>query len=171
MLAWLKRTFPILFEKEMPIWFTIIASCLAATGAYYISPAVNRQFQIDETRSAHLARTTEGLNADIILLSTKVRRLNEALVNDSGNIQELRGECLDVVTRLQWKLVDLRVVLRGGDDRAAVDRLARAIAGVKDVLDVAVDKRAEPRLLEAMRDLASETRDVLDRLYAKASLK
>lgn len=170
-ITFLRRWVPVLFEKEMPVWLTIVASLVAAMGAYYISPAINRQFQINDARSAHLSRTTDNLNEEIIALSTKVRRLNEALVNDPTKAQDLRGDCLDLVTKLQWMLVDLRVVLVDREDRAAVDRLANAIGGVKAALDIAIDKRAQPKLLLAMRELGEQTSDVLDRLYVKASLK
>ena len=159
----------------MPVWLTIVISALAgvaaAVGTYYIAPAINRQYQIDETRSQHLAKTTEALNEEIIQLSQKVRRLNETLVNNPKSASAIREDCFDLVTKLQWMLVDLRVVLKSGADREAVGRLGNAIAAVKIALDRSIDARAQPELLNAMRTLGEQTREVLDRLYVAASLK
>lgn len=68
-------------------------------------------------------------------------------------------------------LVDLRVVLKTDQDRAAVKNLEASIDGVKKALDQSIDARAQKQLLLAMRALGEQTRDVLDRLYITASLK
>jgi hypothetical protein len=172
---WVNDHAPFLLKEGMPVWLTIIASVIAAitaaVGTYYIAPAINRQYKIDEARSTHVADTTQKLNEEIITLSQKVRRLNDSLVNETADAATLRQESLDQITKLQWMLVDLNVILKSEDDRAAVEKLAAAIARVKDALDQSVDARAQPRLLVSMRDLGEATRDVLDRLYGVAALK
>ncbi|HEX4738679.1 MAG TPA: hypothetical protein VH331_14070 [Allosphingosinicella sp.] len=155
----------------MPVWLTIVASVAAGVGVYFVSPAINRHFEVDKARSEHLSHTTNDLNDQIIQLSQKVRRLNDALANDSKDAPVLRQDCLDAVTKLQWMLVDLRVVLKTGADLQAITKLSHAINSVKAALDNAVDRRAVPQLLLAMRQLGEQTRDVLDRLYVAASLK
>ncbi len=166
---------PFLVDDKMPVWFTILASIaaglIAAAGTYFIAPAVNRQYQVDESRSAHIAKTTESLNEEIIELSQKIRRLNDALVNSPDKVADTREDCLDLITKLQWMLVDLRVVLKTEQDRAAVKKLEVSIDGVKKALDQSVDARAQKQLLLSMRALGEQTRDVLDRLYVTASLK
>lgn len=173
--TWLEARAPFLFKEVMPVWLTMLASLLAgiaaAFGTYYLAPAINRQYQVDEARSIHISETTKSLNEQIIALSQKVRRLNDSLANKSEDAAEERQDCLDLTTKLQWMLVDLRVVLKGDDDKAAIKKLAEAIEGVTRVLEVAVDDGSEPRLLTAMRTLGERTRDVLDRLYRVASLK
>lgn len=173
--AWCHAKAPFLVDDKMPVWFTILASIMAgsvaAAGTYFIAPAVNRQYQVDEARSAHIAKTTEGLNEEIIALSQKIRRLNDALVNNPSKAADAREDCLDLVTKLQWMLVDLRVVLKTDQDRAAVKNLEASIDGVKKALDQSIDARAQKQLLLAMRALGEQTRDVLDRLYITASLK
>lgn len=168
---YLRRRCPVLFEDKMPVWLTILISLSAALAAYLISPAVNRQFQIDATRSTHVATTTENLNKEIILLSEKIRRLNSALVNEPKAAPAIREDCLDLITQLQWQLVDLRIVLTNADDSAAVNGLASSLTDVKTALDSAVDASAQPKLITAMKGLGEQARDVLNRLYTKASLK
>lgn len=159
----------------MPVWLTIIvsavASVVAAFGAYWLSPVINRQFQIDEARSVHIAKTTDGLNEEIIALSQKVRRLNDALVNDPKNVPTLRDDSLDLVTKLQWMLVDLRVVLKSDGDREAIIKLKNALMALGNTLNHASKPEDSEKVLKAMEGLARETRDVLDRLYTTASLK
>lgn len=171
MSAWIKRTFPFLFEYQMPIWLTIAASIAAAAATYYGAPMINREFSIEATRATHISQTTRRLNDNIIDVSIKVRRLNESLANDSEDIRERRAECLDLVTKLQWMLVDLRVVLVRGEDAAAVDRLAAAISQLQAALNVAIDARAVDSILGAMETLGTQTEDVLSRLYKHANLK
>jgi len=173
--TWLQAKAPFLFKDNMPVWLTILASIIAAVsaafGTYLIAPAINRQYQIDEARSVHVSKTTQDLNAEIITLSQKIRRLNDALVNETGEVASIRQDCLDQITKLQWMLVDLNVILKSEDDKNSVRRLSNSIDKVKNALDNSVDADAEPILLNAMRDLGNETRDVLDRLYVAAALK
>jgi hypothetical protein len=171
MSAWLKRTCPFLFEYQMPIWLTIIVSILAATATYYGAPLINREFNIEATRAAHISQTTARLNENIIDISIKVRRLNESLENNDNDIRNKRAECLDLVTKLQWMLVDLRVVLSSGDDSASVDRLAESIKNLQTALNRAVDARAIDNILFAMGGLGQQTEEVLSRLYTHANLK
>lgn len=174
-LHWLQLRFPFLFEDKMPVWLTIVASVFAgvaaAAGTYLIAPAINRQYQVDEARAAHISRTTLALNSEVIALSQGVRRLNEALVNRQADVPKAKDECLDLVTKLQWMLVDLNVVLKSENDRKALSELSRSIDDVKQALDRSVDASAQPELLRAMRTLGQQTREVLDRLYVAASLK
>lgn len=170
-ILWLHENAPLLFREKVPLWFTIFAGLAAATGAYFVAPAINRRFKIDEARSAHVSKTTVNLNGEIILLSQKIRRLNDALLNKKPSSADLRQDCLDLTTKLQWMLVDLKVVLKSTSDIACVDELGESIGGLKSALDRAVDEKSEDKLLSAMRTLAESTRCVLDRLYIKASLK
>ena len=118
------RRYTVLFDDKMPVWLTLALTIGAAAATYYVTPSINRQFQIDAARKTHLAKTTEELNSGIIQLSEKVRRLNSAFLNHPEDVAALREDCLDLVTQLQWQLVDLRVVLKGADDQKLVDELA-----------------------------------------------
>lgn len=162
---------PVLLEEKMPVWLTILASVTAAVIAYFVSPYFNRQFQIDDARSAHIASTTQGLNHEIIELSGKIRRLNNAIASKSAAAEDLREDCFDLITQLQWRLIDLRVILVTDEDRASIDKLSNAIEAVRAVLDAQMTPQTENELLVAMRTLGERTEDVLDRLYVKASLK
>ncbi|WP_299192018.1 hypothetical protein [uncultured Erythrobacter sp.] len=159
----------------MPVWLTlvlsVIASLVAAAGTYWLAPAINRAYQVDEVRSAHLADTTNSLNSQIIELSQQVRRLNDAIVNQTDEVGPIRQDALDSVTKLQWMLVDLRVVLTSENDRQEVQELGNSIDEVKQALDAVGREDGQRRLLAAMRSLGEDTREVLDRLYRRSSLK
>jgi len=157
--------------KDKPLWLTILATVAAAWATYVLAPGINRQFALDDARSAHITKNIDGLNSEVIELSQNIRRLNDALVNERPKAPAIRQQCLDSLTKLQWRLVDLRVVLKSHEDRTAVSQLSNELANVKRVLDLAVDKRAQPQLLEAMRRLGTVVQDVLGRLYATAHLK
>src|ERR1700753_1203143 len=93
-------TYTIVFDDKMPVWLTLVLTISAAVATYYVSPSINRQFQIDAAKSAHLTKTTEQLNSEIILLSEKVRRLNSAFLNDPADAPTVREDCLDLITQL-----------------------------------------------------------------------
>ncbi|MCW2399670.1 hypothetical protein [Sphingobium sp. B2D3C] len=170
-LNWLRSAFPVFFEEKMPVWMTILASLAAATLTYYFAPMYSRQFQIEDGRSAHLKQTTDQLNSEIIELSQKVRRFDSALVNEKENASDLREDCLDLVTKLQWRLVDLRVILTHPDDEKYVSSLSKAIEALRVKLNAPVTVNYTRDVRTAMGVLGSATAAVLDRLYAKASLQ
>lgn len=168
---WVKLRAPFLLEEKMPVWFTVIVGLLAGILTYFATPMLNRQFELDTVRSAQISKTIDGLNVQIIALSKNMRKLTSSLTNDPASSPKIREECYDLVTEMQWRLVDLRVVLSNREDLDAVDKLSGAIRGVQDALDISVDKASEPKLLLSMKALGEATEDVLNRLYKRASLK
>lgn len=171
MCRWLKNNLPFLFEEKMPVWLTLCASLAAAGLTYFLAPTYNRQFQIEDVRSAHLTKTTDSLNADIIELSLKVRRFRTAYASGAINTPELREECLDLVTKLQWKLVDLRVLLTNPADEKLGGQLSNALRQLQLALDAPDSEGYSEGLAKAMTSVADATKNVLNRLYDKASLK
>lgn len=173
--VWCENHAPFLLKDTMPVWLSILASILAAGsaayGAYKLAPAINREYQIDEARSSHISRTTDSLNLEIIGLSQKVRRLNDALANNAESATDVRQDCLDLVTKLQWMLVDLNVILKSDKDKKRVGILAEKIDGVKAALDRPLDEKTQDINIEAMKELGEHTAIVLDRLYVASSLK
>jgi hypothetical protein len=170
--TYLKDKVPFLFEEKMPVWLTILASIAAALLTYYLAPIYNRQFQIEDTRSAHISKTTSEINSDIIELSKKIRRFNSALVSNNGQEAiSLREECLDLVTTLQWRLVDLQVALNEEGDAAIVKNLSDAIDNLKLALDSPNDAQYSMRVKRAMGILTTATQSALNRLYVKSALK
>ena len=156
----------------MPVWLTILASVLAAGVTYLAAPLYTRQFQVEDVRSQHLTGTTNKINDDITDLSQKVRRFESALLrNDNKKAVELREECLDSIVKLQWSLVDLRVILTQPSDEIYVTALSNSLEKLRIALDASVTSEYRPRIRSAMNGLAASTRDVLDRLYKKASLE
>ena len=155
----------------MPVWFTILVGLAAGLVTYVASPMLSQRFQIQAARSAQIAKTTEGLNSQIILLSKGVRRLTDALTNQPSEAPKIRAECLDLITEMQWRLVDLRVVLNDQDDIKNIDDLSSAIRDVQDALGVAVSRKAEPNIICAMKKLGAATEKVLNSLYKKADLQ
>lgn len=169
--SWLERKFPFLFDEKMPVWLTIVASITAAGLTYVFAPIYTRQFQIEDVRSQHLNKTTDQLNSEIIELSQKVRRFDSALVNKNNSAGELREDCLDLVTKLQWRLVDLRVILTQPEDEMYVTQLSNALESLRVQLNAPLTPVYRKGVHGKMRVLGEATTAVLGRLYAKASLQ
>jgi len=167
----LGRNCPFLFKETMPVWLTIVVSLAAAFATYVFAPIYSRQFQIEDVRSAHLKETTSQLNDEIIELSQKVRRFDSSLVNKSTKSGELREDCLDLITKLQWRLVDLRVVLTHDDDGLYVTDLSNSIELLRIKLNGPVTPSYRQDVHNAMGKLGEATSAVLNRLYAKAALQ
>ena len=168
---WLKAHCPVLFDEKMPVWMTIVASLAAAVATYVFAPIYTRQFQIEDVRSAHIKQTTDQLNNEIIELSQKVRRFDSALVNKSSKASDLREDCLDLITKLQWRLVDLRVVLTHPEDGKYVTDLSNTIEALRVKLNAPMSDTYRQEVRAAMGKLGAATSAVLNRLYAKASLQ
>lgn len=168
---WLKLKLPFLFDEKMPVWLTILVSLAAAFATYYLAPLYTRQFQVEDVRSAHLKSTIEKLNGEIIELSQKIRRFDSSLANKNENAVDLREDCLDLITKLQWRLVDLRVVLTQPEDEKYVTAVSDSLERLRVSLNASVTPAYREDVRSAMGSLAASTRDVLNRLYAKASLQ
>lgn len=169
--TWLKANLPVLLDEKMPVWMTIVASILAAVATYYFAPLYSHQFQVEDVRSAHIKETTDHLNEAIIELSQKIRRFDTALANKDKKALDLHEDCLDLITKIQWQLVDLRVVLTSQDDGVYVTRLSNSINTLRDTLNSPVTPAYRTNLLQAMGGLGNATMEVLQRLYAKSSLQ
>lgn len=170
--AWLNRHFPFLLEEKMPVWLTLVASLLAAFATYYFAPNYTRRFQVEDIRSQHLTETTNNLNEEIVILSQNIRRFRTALVrNDMQEAIKLREQCLDDIVKLQWRLVDLRVILTESSDENLVSGLSNALEKLRLALEAPVTPDYQSRIRAAMDELANRTRDVLNRLYGKSSLQ
>jgi hypothetical protein len=170
-MGWLKARCPVLFDDKMPVWLTIVASLAAAGLTYYFAPMFTRQFQIEDVRSAHLKQTTDQLNSEIIELSQKVRRFDSALVNKSKEAASLREDCLDLITKLQWRLVDLKVILSSPSDEVFVTDVSNSLEKLRISLNATPTKSYREGVHAGMAQLAKATANVLNRLYSKASLQ
>jgi hypothetical protein len=175
MLTKIKTTFeawlPWLFKDTMPVWLTIVVSISAAYATYVFAPAYNRQFVIEDVRSSHLTKTTDQLNADMIDLSQSIRRLNGHIVNKSDESIEQREKSLDIITKIQWRLVDIRVILASRKDKKFVTQYAKDLSDLKMALDSPNDANYLLRVRNVMGKLARSSQAVLSRLYYRSSIK
>jgi hypothetical protein len=171
MSAWLKRHFPVLFKEKMPVWLTIVASLCAALATYIFVPMYTHDVQLEDTRSAHLKQTTDELNESIIDLSQKVRRFDTAIAIHDKSATALHEDCLDLITKLQWRLVDLRVVLTDPNQEKSVTELSNSLENLRVKLNAPVSPTYLPGIRDGMKRLGNATRNVLNLLYQKASLQ
>lgn len=171
MTSWLKTNFPVLFDEKMPVWMTIVASILAAVATYYFAPSYSHKFQVEDVRSAHLKETTDHLNEGMIELSQKIRRFDTALANHDKKALDLHEDCLDLITKIQWQLVDLKVVLISPADGVYVTNLSNSLKVLRERLNAPVTANYRTDLRAAMSGLGGATIEVLQRLYEKSSLQ
>lgn len=169
--TWIRVNLPVLFDEKMPVWMTIVASLAAAIATYYFAPIYSHQLQVEDVRSDHLKETTGHLNEAIVELSQKVRRLDTALANKDKKAFDIHEDCLDLITKIQWQLVDLKVVLTSPEDGKYVTDLSNSINTLRDKLNAPVTPNYRSEVRIAMGGLAQATMQVLQCLYSKASLQ
>jgi len=90
---------------------------------------------------------------------------------DNKAASDLHEDCLDLITKLQWQLIDLQVVLAEADERQSVTELSNALEHLRVALNAPLSPNYLPGVREAMSRLGKDTSTVLDLLYTKASLK
>lgn len=172
MIEWLKRKAPWLFDDRMPVWLTIVASILAAGITYVAVPYFTRQSQYEDVRSGHLVATTRLLNEEIISLSQTMRKFDSALLNNELNeAKGLREKALDDLLKLQWRLVDLQVILTSEEDEQYVTSLSNSLDRLRLALNAPNDSKFRPNVQLRMRELAQATRNVLGQLYRKSAIQ
>jgi hypothetical protein len=169
-MAWLKSTFPVLFDSAMPVWLTLIVGVLAAIGTYFLAPVLNRRIEVDKSKSQHVADSTKSLNENFVDLSCTIRQMISALFENSSYYSEKKESCLDIITVMQWKIVDLKIILRKRDLPLA-DKLAKALTELRHEIQTITAESYQDLLLDKLEQTSSIIVSILDRLYKHAKLK
>ena len=169
--AWFRIIFGYVLRDEMPIWLSIIFAVSAAAGTYFIAPLINQDFEFQKNRSTHLMDTVKSLNSDIIELSVSVRRFDEELFYDTPSRSNFKGPLLDKISELQWKLIDVGVIIRRSK---ADDKCVRDLKTGLDKLRVSVVEARKPEdqenVIERHLAAARTAEDCLKVLYSASQL-
>ena len=158
-------------RDEMPIWLSITLAATAAIGAYFLAPIINEDFEFQKNRSEHVLSTVNDINSDIVSMSTDIRKFNDSLFYQTSDISRTRGSVLDSITKLQWRLIDMRVVINRSDvmDSSSV-RLEKELEQLR-IAVVEAKKPEDQELVIERFDVAAKTaRRSLGDLYAAARL-
>lgn len=144
-----KATVDYIAKDEMPIWLSIVLAVSAGLGTYYLAPLINESFEFQKNRSTHLISTIGELNKSVIDLSVATRKYNDSLVYKRKNLEENRGNLLDKIAELQWRLVDANVIIRRVYKHdLSTTNLSKALAE----LQIAVDNSKKPEDQEVLAD-------------------
>lgn len=158
----------ILLDNESPVWFTIVVGALAAVGTYFISPSLNYQFELKKIQVGHLVDTAKNLNDDMIEFQSKARSFNNALVKSHSDIEEKRADLLDLVAKIQWRLIDARSVVSGVSiDESKVISLRDALTEFKSVAERVRDANDQDVLLKASVPVLARADALLSAVYKR----
>jgi Na+-transporting NADH:ubiquinone oxidoreductase subunit NqrC len=173
--TWLQATFPVLFKDTMPVWLTLVLTLLAAVvtaaGTYWLAPRISQNIELDKTRAARLSSSISDLNQSVVSLATNIRKFNASLGSKRESTNKVREEALDQITALQWKIVDLKVVLAGTDNASMLDKLGEQLTSLKLSIDIAQRPADQEKVLGSMQEVSKTMTEVLNRLYVAADLK
>jgi hypothetical protein len=166
----ISQMFPFLFKESMPVWLTLLVGIGAVIGTYLLAPAINKKLEISKHRSQHVAESIKHLNENFIKLSCNTRSLISSFVDGSGKTIELRDNCLDTIVGMQWKIVDVKIILKQRDLHLA-EELGRNLNNFKDELLSVKTLQDQDKIISRLEDVSRSIREILDRMYRHAKLK
>lgn len=168
-----RRWYTFLLEPNMPTWLTVVLAVCAAVGTYHFTPQVNEAIELNKTRASHIADAINELNKSIVLLSIDLRKLNFELSDPKSKKTEvIRADALDLITNLQWKIIDLRVILASSVEKDQLLKdLAASLAQLKSRVENSTSETDATKILTLMKLVSRNMTLILDRLYTISKLK
>ncbi|MFT8588782.1 MAG: hypothetical protein ABF713_07135 [Acetobacter orientalis] len=169
---------PFLLDSTMPVWLTILLSIVAgftaSVGTYFLAPEINAKYQENQTKETHIAESTKSLNDEIIILSQKIRKLIEVLEDDkrsSKEIVKVKGDCLDSITKMQWQIVELSVLITRKEGVDYIKNLSSSIEELREEIIFSKGPSDEEKIIQKMKKIEQNVKGVLNQLYILAKLR
>lgn len=158
-------------RDEMPIWLSLSLAIAAAAGTYFLAPIINENFEFQKNRSAHVMQTVNSINGDFVEITKLTRKYNDNLFYQSSKLSDSRGALLDKVSELQWKLIDMGVVIKrsGASDQCVINLKKSLDLYRVEVLESRTPKDQE-RVISKYLSVADSGRACLTILYDSAKL-
>ncbi len=158
-------------RDNMPIWLSVLLAASAAVGTYIVAPILNQDFEFQKNRSAHLLQTVSELNKLSVDLAVDVRQYNESLFYGKESLTERRGALLDKITELQWRLMDVNVIIdRAGGNVKSVSTLTVKLDRLRSVVMEAKSPEDQELVIASSIEVASASRSCVIELYKAANL-
>lgn len=168
-IKWLGR---FVSKTEMPIWLSVSLVIAAAIGTYVFAPKVNQTFEFQKNRSQHILSSLNDLNGAIIELSVAVRKYNDSLFYSRNDATDRRGDVLDKITELQWRLIDASVIMRrsGGSGRP-LEQLKDRLSELRAVIIEARRPEDQELVIRHHNAVSNAARTAIIALYTAANLR
>ena len=155
----------------MPIWLSIGLAVSAAVGTYILAPIINEDFEYQKNRSTHLINTINDVNKDIIDLSTSARKFNNSIFYHDEDLLENRSDTLDKITELQWRLIDVGVILkRNRYSNESVDSLSHSLDVFRAEVIEAQKPEDQEKVISSFSIVASNAKLMVNTLYMAARI-
>lgn len=161
-----------LSKTDMPIWLSVILAVAAAVGTYIYAPKINQQFEYQKNRSQHVLGTLNELNRSMVDLSVSIRKFNESVFYSRNDIAQKRGETLDDIAEMQWRLIDSSVILhRSGVNGSSLRELRDRLSNLRAAVIEAQRPADQETVIAAHEQVATAARAAAIALYTAANLR
>jgi hypothetical protein len=168
---WIALAVMYIGKDAMPIWLSVVLAISAAAGTYWIAPLINQDFEFQKNRSSHLLGTVSEINKDMVLLVVDVRKFNNSLFYEHRSLSLSRGNLLDQITQVQWRLLDVKIVIdRAKADSSCVGRLSNNLANLDRAVKEASKPEDQESTIAASLKASKEAQSCLMVLYKAAQL-
>lgn len=168
---WITSSVRYISRDEMPIWLSILLAVSAALGTYILAPIINEDFEFQKNRSAHVLSTVTDMNKDITDLSKNVRKFNDSLFYKKADLGDRRSDALDKITEIQWKLIDVGVVIkRAHGDVDSIPKLGMDLETLQRSIIESTKPEDQEKVIVAFGRVSSTSRTAINALYSAARL-
>lgn len=163
--------FSVFTTTDMPVWLSLLLALLAGLGTYYLAPRITRRLEIGKAKSEHVIGSIKEINRLIVLINKSIRGFIFSFRLDASSTEEKRSEILDGIAEIQWRIVDLKVILSKRNDSLILEELGNKIETLrKEAVSMNSDSNQND-MLNAVGEVSESLKIVLDRLYSEARLK
>lgn len=161
----------LLSNNDMPVWLSLILALTASVGTYFLAPNITRRLEIGKARSGHVISAINEINKVVVSLNKSIRAFIFSFRVDENAVEEKRSLVLDHVTELQWRIIDLKVILRKCGDTALLEGLGQKIEHLRQAVNELKTASNQDGLLAKVSAVSEDLKLILDRLYKEANLK
>lgn len=155
-----ESAFSFLFERQSPVWLTLILAISGGVFAYYLPPVLNSEFETQKIKAAYVVDNLKTLNND----TSELIALIYHFTNRVANKAEISGDILDkinsIIVRLEWKVTEYEIIFEDKKSLSVVHRykndlldLSNGINTVKTVSDIDTVLTESAKFVNSSHDL------------------
>ncbi|MFD2205429.1 hypothetical protein ACFSKO_07400 [Kiloniella antarctica] len=98
-----------LFDKDMPVWLSLLLVIVGAGGTYLVIPHINFLLEQEKIRTAYIIDNLKNTNNETSLLYNNIRKFKNG-IEGKENIDLIYSNLEDQITNLQWRAIEYDVI-------------------------------------------------------------
>lgn len=169
-MQFLRSCLRFLTATETPLWFVIVGVLGSAFGTYLLAPKINREFEKQKVRTEFVIRNLDALNSRTQELVSEISVMN-LKISEREKATENRDKAVRLITELQWKSVELSVILSDAESQRILLDYQTALEDSREALAKVDSPHTALIALEKIRAFAIKSLSVTKRIAELSDIR